>query len=62
MANRGVFCIHKHPLMENGIGWQLRDGQINRRGSEAFDRSTHGVPERLEESGFQRITNEMREA
>lgn len=49
-------------LMENGIGWQLRDGQITRRGSEAFDRSTHEVPERLEESGFQRIANEMREA
>ena len=49
-------------LVENGIGWQLQDGKIARRGSEAFDRSTHEVPKRLEESGFQRVANEMREA
>ena len=49
-------------LVENGIGWQLQDGKITRRGSEAFDRSTHEVPKRLEESGFQRVANEMREA
>ena len=49
-------------LLENGIGWQLHAGKITRRGSEAFDRSTHGTPERLEESGFQRAANEMREA
>ena len=49
-------------LVENGIGWQLRDGQITRRGSEVFDRSTHEIPEQLEESGFQKSANEMREA
>lgn len=49
-------------LVGNGIGWELRDGQITHRGSEAFARSTHEVPDRLEESGFQRAANEMREA
>ena len=49
-------------FVEKGIGWQLRDGQIISRGSEAFAKSTHEVPERLEESGFQRAANEMREA
>ena len=49
-------------LVENGIGWKLRDGQITRRGSEVFDRSTHEVSEHLEESGFQRAANEIREA
>ena len=49
-------------FIENGIGWELRDGQIIHRGSEAFARSTHEVPYRLDESGFQRAANEMREA
>ena len=49
-------------LVENGIGWELRERQITHRGSEAFARSTHEVPDRLEESGFQRAANEMREA
>ena len=47
---------------ENGIGWELRDGQVIHRGSEAFEKSTHEVPKRLEESGLQRAANEMREA
>ena len=49
-------------FVENGIGWELRDGRITHRGSEAFARSTHEVPDRLDESGFQRAANEMREA
>lgn len=49
-------------LVENGIGWELRDGRITHRGSEAFARSTHETPDRLNESGFQRAANEMREA
>lgn len=49
-------------LVENGIGWELRDGLITHRGSEAFARSTHEVPDQLDESGFQRAANEMREA
>ena len=49
-------------LVENGIGWELRDGRITHRGSEAFARSTHEVSDQLDESGFQRAANEMREA
>lgn len=49
-------------LVENGIGWELRDGQIVRRGSDAFAKSTLEVPQRLEETGLQRAANEMREA
>ncbi|MXW70737.1 MAG: hypothetical protein F4Z74_04695 [Acidobacteria bacterium] len=49
-------------LLETGIGWELRDGQISRRGSEIFARSTHEVPDSLEDSGFQRAAKEMREA
>ena len=49
-------------LVENGIGWELRDGQITHRGSEAFARSTHELPDRLDEAAFQRAANEMREA
>ena len=49
-------------LVENGIGWELHEGQITHRGSEAFARSTHEVPDRLDETGFQRAANEMREA
>ena len=49
-------------FVEKGIGWEFRDGRITHRGSEAFARSTHEVPDRLDESGFQRAANEMREA
>ncbi len=49
-------------FVENGIGWELRDGQITHRGSETFARSTHETPAQLEESGFRRAAGEMREA
>lgn len=49
-------------LVENGIGWELRDGQIVHRGSDVFAKSTHEVPQRLDETGLQRAANEMREA
>ena len=49
-------------FVENGIGWELRDGKITYRGSEAFEKSTHEVPNRLDESGFQSAAKEMREA
>ncbi len=49
-------------LVENGIGWELRDGQIVHRGSEVFSKTTHDVPRTLEASGFQSAANEMREA
>ena len=49
-------------LVEKGIGWELRNGQIISRGSETFAKSTREVPDRLDESGYQRAANEMREA
>ena len=49
-------------LVENGIGWELRDGRIIHRGSEAFAKGTHEAPGQLDESGFHRAANEMREA
>ena len=49
-------------FVENGIGWELCNGKITYRGSEAFEKSTHEVPDRLDESGFQSAAKEMREA
>ena len=49
-------------LVEKGIGWELRDGQIVHRGSRAFAKSTHDAPRILEASGFHRAANEMKEA
>ena len=49
-------------LAEKGIGWELRDGQITHRGSEVFAKSTQEVPDHLQNSGFQRAANELREA
>ena len=49
-------------LVEKGIGWELRDGQITHRGSEAFAKGTQEAPRVLDASGFQRAANEMREA
>ena len=49
-------------LVENGIGWELRDGNIVRRGSEVFAKSTDEVPRILDTSGYERAANEMREA
>ena len=49
-------------LVEHGIGWELRDGAITHRGSEAFAKSTHETTELLDGSGLRRAANEMREA
>lgn len=49
-------------LVENGIGWELRDGKIVHKGSQTFVKSTQDAPRILEESGFQRAANEMKEA
>ena len=49
-------------FIENGIGWELRNGEIVHRGSETFAKSAHETPSRLEEGGFQRAANELREA
>lgn len=58
-----VFEHHlNHYFVENGIGWELRDGKITHRGSETFGRSTHEVPDRLDKSGFPGSAEQMREA
>ena len=49
-------------FVENGIGWELHDGLIIRRGSEAFQRVAHEVPDLLNDCGFQRASGEIREA
>ena len=49
-------------LIEQGIGWELHEGQIVRRGSEAFAKSTREIPVRLERLGLERAAREMREA
>ena len=49
-------------LVEHGIGWELRDGQIVHRGSVAFANSVHDAPRILDASGFQSAANEMKEA
>ena len=49
-------------LVEHGIGWELRSGQIVHRGSVAFAKSVHDAPRILDASGFQSAANEMSEA
>ncbi len=60
-ANKFVRLLNEF-FVENGIGWELRNGQIIRRGSDTFAKSTREVPDRLEKKGFQRTAKEMREA
>ncbi len=45
-----------------GIGWQLVDGQIEVRGSEAFEAALHGAKEILEARGKRTATTELHEA
>ena len=49
-------------FVQHGIGWELGDGKIVHRGSEAFARSTGAIPERLDEFGHKNAANELREA
>lgn len=49
-------------FVENGIGWEMRDGKINLRGSAAFQKSAHEVPEQLNDSGLSRASSELQEA
>jgi len=49
-------------FVDNGIGWELRNGQVVRRGSETFAKSAHEVPGHLDNVGFPRAAAEMREA
>jgi hypothetical protein len=45
-----------------GVGWQLRDGKITSRGSEAFEVETHRAISALKETGLQTAEREIREA
>lgn len=47
---------------ENGIGWEIRDGQITFRGSEVFADTTEEAVTVLTNSGRQRSANEIHEA
>lgn len=60
-ANKFEHLLNRF-FVENGIGWELRNGKIIYRSSETFEKSVHEVPSRLDESGFHCAANEMREA
>ena len=62
MAGKKFEHLLNNFFVENGIGWELRNGKITHRGSEAFEKSTHEVTDRLDESGFHSAAKEMREA
>ena len=47
---------------EEGIGWEMRDGQIVYRGSDAFAETTREAVSVLEKSGLPNAASEMREA
>lgn len=47
---------------EHGIGWQLEDGKIMARGSEAFTLATRDAVETMIESGTPTAANEVHEA
>lgn len=47
---------------ENGIGWEMQDGQITFRGSEAFADATKEAVAVLTDTGRQRAANEIHEA
>jgi hypothetical protein len=47
---------------EEGIGWQLVDGEIQIRGTEAFESSVHGAIQTLAASGRTTASGELHEA
>ena len=47
---------------ENGIGWQMTDGRIVYRGSEAFSETTREAAEVLSQTGRSAAANEIHEA
>lgn len=49
-------------FMEHGIGWQMSDGKIVHRGSDAFARATQGAVEALDNSGQQTAKDQIEEA
>ena len=49
-------------FMEHGIGWQMCDGKIVHRGSDAFERATERAVEALDNTGQQTAKGEIEEA
>ena len=49
-------------FMEHGIGWQMSDGKIVHRGSDAYERATQRAVEALDSSGRQTAKDQMEEA
>ena len=49
-------------LREKGIGWQMADGKIVYRGSEAFTETTHEAHDILVQAGHEAAANEIHEA
>jgi hypothetical protein len=49
-------------FVDEGIGWQMIDGEIVTRGTETFESNVHGAVETLESAGRITARNEMHEA
>ena len=49
-------------FMEQGIGWQMCDGKIVHRGSDAFERATQRAAEALSSTGQQTAKGQVQEA
>lgn len=47
---------------EEGIGWQLMDGQVVSRGSEQFERTVGAAISQADEAGYQTVRMELEEA
>ena len=57
------YCIRLNQFLhEHGIGWAMRDGKIQFRGSNTFSDITNNAVAVLEESGRTTATSEIREA
>lgn len=63
LLRKKVFEVKINDLfVEEGIGWQLVDGEIQVRGDEAFERILADSAEALDQPGMTTATSELREA
>ena len=60
-ANRFEVRLNAY-FMEHGIGWQMSEGKIVHRGSDAFETATRSAVESLEKTGQQTAKGEIEEA
>ncbi len=60
-AERFQFALNEF-FIDEGIGWQMIDGEIVTRGTEIFESSVHGAVDILGVSGRTTAQNEIREA